>query len=88
MLSSQWSLHDVDDVEALIQWAVPADWAGLSRQEREDLVAYLLVIAWQLSERFDPARGRFSTFLRSIVHPPGDRLGSRRARTHHLAVLR
>jgi DNA-directed RNA polymerase specialized sigma24 family protein len=66
LLSAPWKLHDVADVEALLVTAVARSRAarGLRPIEREDLLAELFRLAWQLSERYhgDDHR-RFSTFL-------------------------
>src|SRR5215208_5954027 len=59
LLNQRWSLHEVDDVEALLIRAVSrsryAD--GLRPDERDDLVTYLFEFAWKLSQKFDPERG-------------------------------
>lgn len=65
LLNQRWALHDIDDVEALLSKAVSRSRyaVGLRRDERDDLVTYLLEYAWKLSEKFDPERGSFATFL-------------------------
>jgi hypothetical protein len=58
VLSQRWSLHDVEDVEALCgrvldnrlrRWG-----AVLSEQDDEDAMAFLLSRAWTLYLKFDP----------------------------------
>jgi DNA-directed RNA polymerase specialized sigma24 family protein len=58
-------LHDVDDVEALLSWAVSRSrCAGnLRPDERDDLITWLFECAWKLSEKYDPKRGSFSNLL-------------------------
>ena len=65
LLNQRWSLHDVDDVEALLVRAIrrSRNAHGLRPDERDDLLTYLLEFAWKLSEKFDPGRGSFSSFL-------------------------
>jgi hypothetical protein len=67
LLSRPLQLHDVQDVEARIAGAISSSShvAGLRPHEREDLCAYLIGIAWELSIAYDPARGRvtFSSYL-------------------------
>jgi len=65
LLPQPWPLHDVDDVEALLARAVSrSSFVGdLLPDERDDLLASLFAVAWQLADNFDPARGRFSTVL-------------------------
>ena len=72
MLSQRWSLHDVEDVEALCgkvldnrlrRWG-----AVLSEQDNEDAMSFLIARAWELSLKFDPwheatYERSFSTFL-------------------------
>jgi DNA-directed RNA polymerase specialized sigma24 family protein len=65
LLNQRWSLHDVDDVEALLARAVSRSRfaASLRADERDDLLAWLFEVAWKLSESFDPSRGSFSGLL-------------------------
>jgi hypothetical protein len=61
MLNGTLSLHDVDDVEAAAQKIIN-DFSARSRayfrdHDREDLLAFLISIAWRLSVRYDPNRG-------------------------------
>lgn len=63
MLGATLSLHDINDVEEFCR-SVASQWcrkteARLSRDAREDLHAYLVSTAWELSEfHYDPAKGR------------------------------
>jgi hypothetical protein len=72
VLSQRWSLHDVEDVEALCGRALDTRlrrWgAVLSEQDNEDAISFLLARAWVLYLEFDPwhkatYRRSFSTFL-------------------------
>jgi DNA-directed RNA polymerase specialized sigma24 family protein len=65
LLNARWQLLDVDDVEALLARAISRSRVvgRLRPHEREDLLAELLVVAWRLADRFDPARGKFATAL-------------------------
>jgi DNA-directed RNA polymerase specialized sigma24 family protein len=72
VLSQRWSLHDVEDVEALCgkvlddrlrRWG-----ATLDEEAIEDCLAYLLARSWDLYIKFDPCfdatyKRSFSTFL-------------------------
>jgi hypothetical protein len=68
MLNGTLRLHDVDDVEAAANRVVE-DWlrqkrAYLRDHDREDLIAYIVGIAWELSLTYDPNRGwSFSKLL-------------------------
>jgi hypothetical protein len=68
VLSRQWSLHDVEDVEAFCARVLDERlkrFGGTLRPEMyEDALAYLVVEAWKLSGKWDPAKGTpsFSTF--------------------------
>jgi hypothetical protein len=72
LLTQRWSLHDVEDVEALCGKALDdrlRRWgATLKEDDQEDAMSYLLARAWILYLRFDPwhkatRRRSFSTFL-------------------------
>jgi hypothetical protein len=72
VLSQRWSLHDVEDVEALCGKALDdrlRRWgATLKEDDKEDAMSYLLARAWWLYLRFDPwheatRKRSFSTFL-------------------------
>lgn len=65
LLSSAWRLFDVDDVEALLVTAVSRCRfaSDLGRDERDDLVAYLFGVSWQLADQYDAKRASFSTLL-------------------------
>lgn len=65
LLSRPWALFDVDDVEALLNVVVARSGAvgRLRHHQREDLLAHLLVVAWQAANSYDPDRGRFSSLL-------------------------
>ena len=58
-----YRLHDVEDVAGLLAATIRASGLKLSYHDREDLEAELLVFAWKLSDKYDPARGSFSNYL-------------------------
>jgi hypothetical protein len=65
------TLHDVDDAEAFVGAIVSRCGFALSHHEREDLSAYLVASAWELSLRYD--RGdpqyspRFALYAKGIL---------------------
>jgi hypothetical protein len=72
VLNQRWSLHDVEDVEALCGKALDdrlRRWgATLKEGNHEDAMSFLLARAWILYLKFDPwfeatRRRSFSTFL-------------------------
>jgi DNA-directed RNA polymerase specialized sigma24 family protein len=68
VLSRRYSLHDVEDVEAFCARVLDERlkrYGGVLRPDMyEDALAYLVVEAWKLSGKWDPAKGipSFSTF--------------------------
>ena len=64
MLNSKLALHDVEDVEALAKDVIRKSGLTLDAYAYEDLLAYLVETAWELSIAWEPARvqpyGRFS----------------------------
>jgi hypothetical protein len=69
MLRGKLVLHDVPDVEVLCVKVVRSyertTQADFPPADREDLVAYLIAAAWELSIRFDAGRGvPFESILR------------------------
>lgn len=68
MLLRQWSLHDVEDVEAfcgrVLDERLKRFGAVLRPDVYDDAMAYLLVETWKLSTKWEPAKGipSFSTF--------------------------
>ena len=54
------SLHDCRDAFGLCSMVASKSAAGLSRDDREDLHAYLVVECWKLSTRFEPGRSTVS----------------------------
>jgi DNA-directed RNA polymerase specialized sigma24 family protein len=56
-------LHDVEDGAAFVSSIVQRSGVVLSFHDRQDLEQHLLVFAWTLSEKYDPARGTFSNYL-------------------------
>jgi DNA-directed RNA polymerase specialized sigma24 family protein len=69
VLQRTWELHDVRDVEALLRKEIHDSpyVAGLLPHELDDLVAFLFEVAWRAGDSYDPARGRFSTMLTTVV---------------------
>jgi hypothetical protein len=59
----QFGLHDVDDTAAFVAVLIDRSGLSLSWDDREDLEQHLLIFAWSLSEKYDPARGSFSNYL-------------------------
>lgn len=82
MLTGKLALHDVRDAEALAASVVATSGLPLSFHDHEDLVAYLVATAWELSTRYEPGPRSFSAWctatlkLRTI-----DWYRSRRGRT-------
>ena len=63
LLSRPFPLHDIDDTAAYCAPIVERYGADLEWHDREDLHAYLVETAWQLSLRHDASRGKFSAWL-------------------------
>jgi DNA-directed RNA polymerase specialized sigma24 family protein len=65
LLNQRWTLHDVEDVEALLVSVVSRSPFArqLSRDDRDDLVTFLFELAWKLSDNFDASRGSFCSYL-------------------------
>ena len=72
LLSRPESIHDVDDIEAhcraTIRRALGRNGGYLTIDQSEELLAYLLTIAFRLKDRYDPTRSTlsFSTFCSQI----------------------
>jgi hypothetical protein len=67
LLGRTWGLHDVEDVEKFVSKALDDSLrkrnAFLRPHEREDAIAFLLSVMWELSERWEPERApSFATF--------------------------
>ena len=68
MLGAKLSLHDIPDVEAFCSQIVRISGLELSYHEREDLTEELIVVCWELSERYDPAGiSSFRIYARRIL---------------------
>ena len=73
LLSSQLELRDIRDVERFAGRILERSGLALNYYDREDLLANLIVCAWEcsVSGDYDPSKGAFSTFatyrLRSAV---------------------
>lgn len=72
MLAGTLQLHDVRDVEQFAGRAMVDELRArrirLEPADREDLHAYLVAAAWELSTRYDPARARlFSSYAYPIL---------------------
>jgi hypothetical protein len=75
LLTARYSLHDIDDVEALCArsaraWATKTE-ARLSPEDMESLVAFLIAAVWTMSERYDPDRS--SSFKAVVLGRLGNR---------------
>jgi hypothetical protein len=75
LLNGTLTLHDVRDVEALCRWVVNTRVPGgeLRQHEREDLITWLIEVAWFHSRKYRPGGTvSFSTYitvqLRRDVH--------------------
>lgn len=65
LLSARFSLHDVDDVEALAWKVIGADRRlHLAQHQCDELCTYLVSEIWRLSLRYEPGRGNvtFASF--------------------------
>lgn len=59
LLPRPLALHDVDDAERLCGSVIARSGLTLDYHDREDLLAYLLALTWELSERWEqPATAR------------------------------
>jgi len=73
LLSSRLELRDIRDVERFAGRILERSGLALNYYDREDLLANLIVCAWEcsVSGDYDPSKGAFSTFatyrLRSAV---------------------
>jgi hypothetical protein len=64
MLNGKIELHGIKDPEAFCARVIEGSHLKLSHHDKEDLLAELLEVLWELSvnEQFDPTRGSFSTY--------------------------
>ena len=64
-----WDVHDVEAfARRVLDNRLSAWGAYLEPCDYDDAVAYLIVIAWQLSNRYDPSKGpSFSTYAYRIL---------------------
>ena len=68
MLAGKLALHDVRDVEGLCARIAQRSAPELSWHEREDLGAYLVATAWELSRRYEPGGANsFSTWATTTL---------------------
>jgi DNA-directed RNA polymerase specialized sigma24 family protein len=67
MLAGKLPLHDVRDVGALAARVVSTSRLKLNWHEREDLEAYLIATAWELSTRYEPGAVSFSTWATTTL---------------------
>lgn len=72
MLNGTLSLWDVDDTERFCRSIANAflrrKRASLSHEDLEDLVSYLITEAWELSQRYDPAKSSsFSKYAYGVL---------------------
>ena len=86
------ALGDEDAVRTLYaRFARPVYGMGMrllgSREAAEELTQDVFLAAWRKAARFDPARGRLSTWLMTIAHNLGvDRLRSAASRPERATV--
>jgi hypothetical protein len=62
LLSSQFSLLDIRDVESFTGRIVERSGLRLSVEDRDDLHVYLIEECWELSTRFEPSGISFSSY--------------------------
>ena len=68
MLNGKLSLFEVEDVEALCSRVIEQSQLELSFHDREDLLAWLLATAWQISEDYEPSDPpRFAVHLKGLL---------------------
>jgi DNA-directed RNA polymerase specialized sigma24 family protein len=67
LLAGKLTLHDVRDVGALAARVASTSRLKLSWHEREDLEAYLIATAWELSTRYEPGAISFSTWATTTL---------------------
>lgn len=67
LVQDRLELHDVRDAHALAAWVIARSGLVLSYHDREDLEAYLVETAWELSRDFDPINPSFSTYATRIL---------------------
>jgi DNA-directed RNA polymerase specialized sigma24 family protein len=75
-------LHDIDDAAGFVGAVIRRSGIKLGHEDREDLHQHLLIAAWQLSLKYDPDRGSFSSLAgtalrRKIVDWQRQRYGRR-----------
>lgn len=61
------SLHDVKDVDAWCSTFIERAGLELSYHDREDLLAYVVVATWELSEQYRPGAASFSTWAGGLI---------------------
>lgn len=62
MLNGTLRLHDIRSIEDFCAALIPNSWQDkLEPHDYEDLLAYLIATAWELSLHHDPTRTSFST---------------------------
>ena len=68
MLNTKLVCHDIDDVERFCQWIAKNE-TSLSPSDKEDLVAYLVSLCWELSLKYEPegATILFRSYAGSIL---------------------
>jgi DNA-directed RNA polymerase specialized sigma24 family protein len=62
LLSGRYSLLGIDDVEGFCAAIILRSQVDLAHHEHEDLLAYLVETAWELSLDFEPGGISFSTY--------------------------
>lgn len=69
VLNERFALHDIRDVEAYCAQILHRHDHQLNPTDREDLLAYLIETAWELSLKYDPAGrpARFGVYAHPIL---------------------
>jgi hypothetical protein len=62
MLQGKLVLHDCTDTEALCQAIIAKAGLDLRPHQRDDLLAFLIATAWELSLRYEAGRGSTTSF--------------------------
>lgn len=67
LLNAKWALREIRDVEAFVWAIVGRSKLQSSRDELQDLAAYLIAECWLLGERYEPGGIKFSTWATTTL---------------------